>query len=481
MTKPPQIPLEVSIQRLQQQLKRGAITSQALTQHYLERIEQLDAGKLNSVRQVNPDALEIARGLDRERENGVARGAMHGIPVLLKANIDTADLLETTAGSLTLRGSLAQQDAFLVTKLREAGALILGKTNMTEWANFTTTGMPNGYSSLGGQVKNPYGDFDTGGSSSGSGASIAANLAVVAVGTETSGSILSPAVSNSLVGIKPTVGLISRTGIIPIAASQDTAGPMTRCVADAAALLSVMAGRDPLDSATKGSRSETDYTKFLEKDGLRGARIGVPRAYYWDFVTADQRSILETALIALQDCGATLIENADISTAKAVSDAGYAVLVYEFKRDLNKYLRHLKPPYPRNLLEVIRANEASFATNLRYGQTLLLASQAASGTRGKYYQYARAEDIRLAKLEGIDLTLQQHNLDAIFMPMYWGAQIGAKAGYPTITVPAGYDVNGQPVGVSLLGAAYSEGKLIQYGYAYEQATKARKSPLLEVE
>ena len=479
--KRPQIPLEVSIQQLQQQLKRGAITSEALVQHYLERIEQFDAGKLNSVRQTNPAALEIARGLDAERKNGATRGALHGVPVLVKDNINTADSLETTAGSLTLQGSKTLEDAFLIIRLREAGAVILGKTNMTEWANFTTTGMPNGYSSLGGQVRNPYGDFDTGGSSSGSGVSIATDLAVVAVGTETSGSILSPSVSNSLVGIKPTVGLISRTGIIPIAASQDTAGPMARCVADAAVLLSAMAGRDPLDSATKGSRVEADYTKFLEKDGLRSARIGVPRAHYWDAVTPDQRPILEAALIALQDCGATLIENADISTAKAVSDAGYAVLVYEFKRDLNNYLRHLKPPYPRTLLEVIRANEQNFATHLRYGQTLLLAAQAASGTRGAYYQHSRAEDLRLAKLEGIDATMQQHNLDALFMPMYWGAQIGAKAGYPTITVPAGYDVGGQPVGISLLGSAYSEGKLIQYGYAYEQATKTRKSPLLEVD
>ena len=480
MTKPPQIALlELSIQQLQQQLKRGVITSQTLTQHYLERIEELDAGKLNSLRQVNPAALEIARGLDAERKNGAARGALHGIPVLVKDNIATADLLSTSAGSLTLQGCVAREDAFLVSKLREAGAVILGKTNMTEWANFTTTGMPNGYSSLGGQVRNPYGDFDTGGSSSGSGASIAANLAVVAVGTETSGSILSPSVSNSLVGIKPTVGLISRKGIIPIAASQDTAGPMTRCVADAAVLLGVLAGRDPQDSATKGSRNEADYTKFLEKDGLRDARIGVPRAHYWDLVTPDQRPILETALVALGDCGAVLID-ADIPTAKAVSDAGYAVLVYEFKHDLNKYLRSLEPPYPRSLLEVIRANEANFETHLRYGQTLLLASQAASGTRSKYYQHSRAEDIRLAKLEGIDATIQQHRLDAIFMPMYWGAQIGAKAGYPTITVPAGYDQSGQPVGISLLGAAYSEGKLIQYGYAYEQATNARKPPPLEV-
>ena len=478
MTKPPQIPLDLSIQQLQQQMKSGAITSEALTQHHFERIARVDAGKLNSVRQTNPDALEIARGLDAERASGGTRGILHGIPVLVKDNISTADGLETTAGSLTLRGSIARDDAFLVTKLREAGAVILGKANMTEWANFISTDMPNGYSSLGGQVKNPYGDFDTGGSSSGSGSSIAADLAVVAVGTETSGSILSPSVSNSLVGIKPTVGLISRTGIIPIAASQDTAGPMTRCVADAAVLLGVLAGRDPQDSATKGSRGEADYTKFLVKDGLRGARIGVPRVHYWDLVTPDQRPIFETALVALQDCGAVLID-AEIPTAKAVSDAGYAVLVYEFKRDLNKYLRSLERPYPQSLLEVIRLNEVNFETHLRYGQTLLLASQAASGTRGQYYRHARAEDLRLAKLEGIDATMQQHKLDAIFMPMYWGAQIGAKAGYPTITVPAGYDVNGQPVGISLLGSAYSEGKLIQYGYAFEQATKARKSPPLE--
>jgi amidase len=472
------VPSESTIADLQDRMESGKLSSEQLVNHYLERIVRLDKGKLNSVLEVNPDAVKLARASDAERAQGKPRGALHGIPVLVKDNIDTADKLHTTAGSLALKGSIASGDAFLVTRLRDAGAIILGKTNMTEWANFISTNMPNGYSSRGGQVKNPYGEFDVGGSSSGSGASIAANLAVVAVGTETSGSILSPAVNNSLVGLKPTLGLISRRGIIPIAASQDTAGPMTRTVADTAALLNVLAGVDSRDAATKDARIESDYTDFLSMDGLRGVRLGIPRAYYWNFVKPDQKPVLDNALEALRQCGAILIDNADIPTAQDVADLGYAVLLYEFKRDLGNYLKRLEPKFPRSLLEVIRLNEAHPKTYARYGQTLMLAAQATGGLQTEVYIKTRADDLRLSRQKGIDATLKQHKLDALVMPMYWGAQIGAKAGYPTITVPVGYAESGQPIGISLLGAAWSEGKLIRMAYALEQAMNARKSPEL---
>jgi amidase len=480
----PRIPFEASLTDLRSGLESGAFTGTDLVQHFLERIARLDAGKLDSVRQTNPAALEIARTLDLERANGSSRGAglgaLHGIPVLVKDNIDTADQLETTAGSLTMRGHRARADAHLVTRLRAAGAVILGKTNMTEWANFTTTGMPNGYSSLGGQVKNPYGAFDVGGSSSGSGASIAANLAPVAIGTETSGSILSPSVSNSLVGIKPTHGLVSRSGIIPIAASQDTAGPMARCVADAALLLEVIAGVDERDAVTTRQPAPVRYTDFLDADGLRGARLGVPRAYYWNFVTSEQRPVLEGALTALRDGGATVVDDADIESAQAVADLGYTVLLYEFRRDLDAYLRQGEPPYPQSLLEVIRLNEANFTTHLKYGQTLMLAAQTAAGTGSPYYLETRANDLRLSTVDGgIDTTLERHNLDALVLPMYWGAQIGAKAGYPTVTVPCGYGEDGRPVGLSLMGRAWEEAKLIRLAYAFEQLTRARRAPRLE--
>jgi amidase len=474
------IPFEASIADLRAGLEAGYFTTLELTTYFLDRIARLDAGKLNSVRQTNPDALEIARTLDAERATGRVRGALHGIPVLLKDNIDTADGLHTTAGSCTLQGHVAQADAHLVARLRAAGALVLGKANMTEWANFITTGMPNGYSSLGGQVKNPYGAFDVGGSSSGSGASVGAYLAPVAVGTETSGSILSPSVSNSLVGIKPTLGLISRRGVIPIASSQDTAGPMARSVADAAALLTVLAGRDPEDAATARAPEGVDYTAFLEPDGLRGARLGIPRAYYWDFLKPEQRAVVESALEAIKDCGAEILD-ADIESAKAVADLGYAVLVYEFRRDLDAYLSRLEAgAFPRSLFEVIRLNEANFQTNLKYGQTLLLAAQSAAGVDSAYYRQTRADDLRLSTTDGgIDATLERHGVDALVLPMYWGAQIGAKAGYPTVTVPAGYTQDGQPVGISFMGRAWSEGQLIRYAHAFEVATRARRAPVLE--
>ena len=474
---------ELSISQLQVLFSKKRISSVDLVTHFKDRILSVDKG-LNSVLEVNPDAFKIARQLDEERKNGVSRGILHGIPILLKDNINTGDKLHTSAGSLALKDSRAAEDAALVGKLRDAGAIILGKTNMTEWANFISTNMPNGYSSRGGQVLNPYDkSFNTGGSSSGSGVAVAADLCVVAVGTETSGSILSPANNNSVVGIKPTVGLISRSGIIPIAASQDTAGPMARTVEDAAILLGVMTGFDAQNSATKnsatkGTKSLKDYTPFLEKDGLRGMRLGVPRDYYWQNIKENQKPILETALQALQDGGAVLVDPSEIETAQAVADLGYTVLLYEFKRDLNKYLRTLSPGMPRSLLELIRFNESFHKKMLRYGQTLLLAAQSTSGTSSEIYKFTRAEDLRRSQQRGIDATLKKHKLDALVLPMYWGAQIGAKAGYPSVCVPAGYSSDGMPVGITFMGTAWSEGTLIRAAYAFEQLTKARRAPKL---
>jgi amidase len=471
------IPNEASIAQLQALMISKKISSLELVKHYQDRISSLDKNALNSVLEVNPDALKIAQKLDAERASGVSQGALHGIPILLKDNINTADKLHTSAGSLALQQSRALEDAALVAKLRAAGAIVLGKTNMTEWANFISTNMPNGYSSKGGQVLNPYDkSFDTGGSSSGSGVAVAADLCAVAVGTETSGSILSPANNNSVVGIKPTVGLISRRGIIPIAASQDTAGPMARTVEDAAILLGAMTGFDTRDTATKGAKSLSDYTVFLEKDGLKGMRLGVPRAYFWQHIKEEQKPILEAALIALQDGGAVLIDPAEIDSAQTVADLSYTVLLYEFKRDLNKYLRTLAPEFPRSLLEVIRYNENNHKKMLRYGQTLLLAAQSTSGVNADIYKFTRAEDLRLSRQRGIDATLKKHKLDALVMPMYWGAQIGAKAGYPSVCVPAGYASDGNPVGITFMGTAWSEPTLIRAAYAFEQLTKARKTP-----
>jgi amidase len=400
---------------------------------------------------------------------------------LLKDNIDTADRLHTSAGSLALKDSIADEDAFLVQRLRAAGAVILGKANMTEWANFMSTGMKNGYSSRGGQVKNPYGDFDTGGSSSGSGVAVAANLCAAAVGTETSGSILSPAAKNSAVGIKPTLGLVSRSGIIPITAVQDTAGPIARTVTDAAILLGAMTGVDPRDAATRPSRKHatTNYTPFLAADGLKGARIGVARSRFWDGSPEPEREVCEAALQRLRDAGATVVDPAEIANAEAVGQLHMTVMLYTFKRDLNRYLRRLGPEAAvHSLADVIRFDDDHPLETLRYGHTILLAAQAARGTSTEAYRRARAEDLRLAKVEGIDTTLATHGLDALVFPGAQGHAIGAKAGYPSITIPAGYTEDGRPVGLTFLGPAWSEPLLIRLAYGYEQATLARRPPSL---
>src|SRR2546428_70104 len=422
-------------------MKDARLTSARLTEWFLQRVETYDRGgpQLNGVLEVNPQARDIAEALDRERASGGIRGPLHGIPVFLKDNIATADRLHTSAGSLALRDAIAPRDAFLVSRLREEGAVILGKVNMTEWANFMTTGMPAGYSSRGGQVKNPYGDgWSPGGSSSGSAVAVAANLCTVAVGTETSGSILSPANQNSVVGIKPTLGLISRSGIVPIAASQDTAGPFGRTVADAAVLLGAMTGVDPRDRATRASRAHgrRDQSAALDPLGLEGARLGVPRTPFFDALGAADALVIDAALQALRGLGAVLVDPADILTAREVAEFRSSVMFYEFKRDLNRYLASLDETSPiRSLRDVIRFNEAHPRETLRYGQVHLLAAQATSGVRSEAYRHSRAEDLRLAKTEGVDPVLERAGLDALVFPGWAGAEIGAKAGYPSVVVP----------------------------------------------
>ncbi len=447
-------------------MQDGRLTSARLTERFLQRVEAYDRSgpRLNAVLEVNPQAREIAEALDRERASGGTRGPLHGIPVFLKDNIATADRLHTSAGSLALRDCIAPHDAFLVTRLREAGAVILGKANMTEWANFMTTGMPAGYSSRGGQVKNPYGEsLSPGGSSSGSAVAVAADLCTVAVGTETSGSILSPANQNSVVGIKPTLGLISRSGIVPIAGSQDTAGPFARTVADAAILLGAMTGADVADRATRASRrhARRDYTELLATRGLEGARLGVPRAAFFDRLGAAEVPVIEAALQALGGLGASLVDPADIATAREVADFRSDVMLYEFKRDLNRYLGF---------------NETRPREMLRFGQVLLLAAQATSGLGTATYRLSRAEDIRISRTEGVDQVMARERLDALVFPGWTGAAIGAKAGYPSVIVPAGYTAEGAPVGLTLLGRAWSEPTLLRLANAFECATRHRRQP-----
>jgi amidase len=467
---------------LQSAMQDGRLTSARLTDRFLQRVEAYDRSgpRLNAVLEVNPQAREIAEALDRERASGGTRGPLHGIPVFLKDNIATADRLHTSAGSLALRDCIAPRDAFLVTRLREAGAVILGKANMTEWANFMTTGMPAGYSSRGGQVKNPYGEsLSPGGSSSGSAVAVAAGLCTVAVGTETSGSILSPASWNSVVGIKPTLGLISRSGIVPIAASQDTAGPFARTVADAAILLGAMTGVDTVDRATPASRrhARRDYTEFLSATGLEGARLGVPRAVFFERLAAAEAPVIEAALQALGGLGASLVDPADIATAREVTDFRSDVMLYEFKRDLNRYLGGLGEASPiRSLRELIRFNETRPREMLRFGQVLLLAAQATTGLGTATYRLSRAEDIRISRTEGVDQVMARERLDALVFPGWTGAAIGAKAGYPSVIVPAGYTAEGAPVGVTLLGRAWSEPTLLRLAHAFEGATRHRRQP-----
>jgi len=486
---------EVSITDLQRHMQSGRYSAHSLVEKYVSRIHEIDkAGPaLNSIIELNPDAESIAANLDRERKDKGARGPLHGIPILIKDNIDTADRMMTTAGSLALVGSKPSQDAFVVKRLREAGAVILGKTNLSEWANFRSNHSSSGWSGRGGQTRNPYAvDRNPCGSSSGSGVAVSANLCSAAIGTETDGSVVCPSSANSLVGIKPTVGLISRAGIIPISHSQDTAGPMARTVSDAVILLGILTSQDPRDPATAESRGKSlsDYTKFLDKDGLKGMRLGVARKYFGFNDQVDK--LMSERLEDLKRLGAILIDPADIPTSGKFDASELEVLLYEFKADLNKYLAGLGTSPVRSLKEVIDFNEKNRDKEMPYfGQDLFIKAQAKGPLTSQQYIQALRKNHLLTRTQGIDFVMKQHRLDALIAPTggpAWPTDLvngdhftggyssaSAVAGYPHITIPAGY-VFGMPVGMSFFAGAYSEPKLIKMAYAFEQGTKARQPP-----
>jgi amidase len=487
---------EITIAELQEGMKSGKYTARGIAEKYLARIEALDkhGPAVNSVIEVNPDALAIAEASDRERKEKGARGPLHGIPVLIKDNIDTADKMMTTAGSLALVGSKPPKDSTVAQKLREAGAIIIGKTNLSEWANIRSRHSTSGWSGRGGQTKNPYAlDRNPCGSSSGSGAAASANFCAAAIGTETDGSIVCPSSANGLVGIKPTVGLVSRSGIIPISHSQDGAGPMCRTVRDAAIVLGALTGVDAEDSATSESagKSYTDYTPFLKADGLRGARIGVVRKAFGFMDAVDK--VMEASLDAMKKEGAIVIDPVEIETAGKWSDTESTVFMYELKADLNAYLARpgFNPPV-KTLKDIIEFNERNRDKEMPYfGQDFFLKAEAKGPLSSKEYIEALEKNHQLARKEGIDATMEKHNLDALVGPTggpawltdwvdgdhFGGGSSGAAAvaGYPNVTIPAGF-VFGMPVGISFFGRAWSEPVLIRLAYAFEQATKVRKPP-----
>lgn len=477
--------VEATIPEIQAALETGEMTSRQLVLLYFERIAEHDKSGLtvNSVLEINPDALFIAESLDVERSLQGPRGPLHGIPVLVKDNINTGDKMHTSAGSLALADSFAGEDAYIVTKLREAGAVIIGKANMTEFANFMTNGMPSGYSSRGGQVLNPYNiSTPTGGSSAGSAVAVACNFCTVSVGTETSGSILNPGNLGSIIGIKPTVGMISRSGILPLSNTQDTAGPMARTVRDAVLLLNAMLGKDDRDAAmgTSAGRLHEDYTVFLDPNGLQGARIGIPRDYYFEDLTDEQLVLFNASVDRMRELGATIIDPAEIRTAREISYS--SVVLNEFKTSLNAYLAALGPgARKRTLKDIIDFNHAHPMETLKYGQaTLLDAEYTSSGTFTEpQYLRDRATDLRLCKELGIDATMKEHQLDALLFPADFGARITSRAGYPSIVVPSGYTSAGAPFGVTFSAQAYQEPVLIRLAYAYEQNYKVRQAPSLQ--
>ena len=483
---------EITVSELQAKLKSGELSAKSIVEKYLARIKAID-GKLNSVIEINPDALRIAEELDNERKNGKLRGSLHGIPVLIKDNIDTADKMKTTAGSLALMDApTPKQDAFIVQQLRKSGAIILGKTNLSEWANFRSSDSSSGWSGRGGQTRNPYIlDRTPCGSSSGSGAAIAANLAAIAIGTETDGSVVCPSSINGIVGIKPTLGLVSRSGIIPIAHSQDTAGPMCRTVSDAAILLSVMVGTDKDDSITsQASKGAKDYTRFLKKDGLKGKKIGVMRQYFGRNERVDK--VMETQLQILKNSGAEVVD-VDFPTFGKFGDAEFDVLLYEFKADLNKYLQNRGGNH-KTLADLIKFNEANKDKEMPYfGQDIFIKAEEKGDLETRAYRLALLQSKVLTQDQGIDAVMDKNKLDAIVAPSnappwlidlvngdsptnYVGSSsLAAISGYPNITVPAAF-INELPIGISFFGRAFSEPVLIEIAYAFEQTTKARKTP-----
>jgi amidase len=487
---------EVGLDDLQKRMAEGSLSARALTQAYLERIAALDGQgpTLRSVLETNPEALAVAEALDAERRAKGARGPLHGIPVLLKDNVDTADRMTTTAGSLALEGSIPAQDATVAARLRAAGAVLLGKANMSEWANIRSTRSTSGWSARGGSCRNPWAlDRNPCGSSSGSGAAVSANLCAAAVGTETDGSIVCPANANGIVGLKPTLGLVSRAGIIPIAHSQDTAGPMTRTVRDAAILLAAMAGVDARDGETRAAAGHLhgDYTRFLDPAGLKGARIGVVRKLFGFHREVDAR--MAEALDVLKREGATLVDPADVPHLGEYDQGELEVLLHELKADLNAYLASLGPgARVKTLADVIAFNEQNRAREMPYfGQELFLQAQEKGPLTTPAYRKALARNRLLSRAQGLDAVLRRHRLDALVAPTggpAWltdlvnGDHFGggsstapAVAGYPNLSVPAGY-VFGLPVGLSFIGPAWSEPVLLRLAYAFEQATRHRRAP-----
>src|ERR1700722_11561175 len=487
---------EITISDLQDGMKSGKFTARSVVEKYQARIADIDkqGPSINSIIQLNPDALAIADALDQERKAKGERGNLHGIPVLIKDNIDTADNLMTTAGSLALVGSKPPKDSFVAKKLRAAGAVILGKTNLSEWANIRSSHSTSGWSGRGGLTKNPYVlDRNPCGSSSGSGAGVSANLCAAAIGTETDGSIVCPASANGIVGIKPTVGLVSRSGIIPISHSQDSAGPMCRTVKDAAILLGALTGVDPRDSATENSQGKSlpDYARFCDPNGLKGARIGVARKYFGFNDAVD--ALMEQSLDAMKRQGATLIDPADLETLGKFDESELMVFMYELKADLNAYLATLGPHSPvRTLKDIIDFNDRNRQQEMPYfGQDLFLKAEAKGPLTEKAYLDALEKNRQLARTEGIDTTMDKHHLDAIVAPTGGPAWItdlvngdhvaggssnaAAVAGYPNINVTAGF-VSALPVGISFFGRAWSEPTLIRLAFAFEQTVKARHSP-----
>jgi amidase len=503
---------EATIARLQTGMAEGKLTAGMIAEMYLARIETVDrvadpadraSGRvigdgvgLNSVIEVNPDALAEAELADRERREGRVRSHLHGIPILIKDNIDTADRMETTAGSLALQGQRPARDAFIVARLREAGAVILGKTNLSEWANFRSMRSSSGWSGRGGQTHNPYAlDRNPCGSSSGSGAAVAANLCAAAVGTETDGSIVCPSSANSVVGLKPTVGLVGRSGIVPISHTQDTAGPMCRTVADAAALLGVMAGTDPRDAATAAARpmAHRDYTRFLDPAGLAGARIGIARNLFLSHERV--LALAEEAILAMKAEGAIIVDPVEMPHKDDLDKPEFEVLLFEFKADLNAYLAERGTAVPaRSLEDLIRFNQENRDREMPYfGQEIFDMAQAKGPLTSPEYLEALATSAQFSRAEGIDALIANERLDAIVAPTGgppWPTDLingdhfvggcstqAAVAGYPHITVPLGY-VHGLPVGLSFFAGAYSEPALIKIAYAFERATRARKPPRL---
>jgi len=487
---------EITISELQDGMKSGKFTARSLVEKYSARIDEIDkrGPAVNAMIEPNPDAFAIADALDQERKAKGPRGPLHGIPVLIKDNIDTADRMMTTAGSLALVGSKPPRDSFVAQRLRAAGAVILGKTNLSEWANIRSSHSTSGWSGRGGLTKNPYAlDRNACGSSSGTGAGISANLAAVGIGTETDGSIVCPSSSNGLAGIKPTVGLVSRSGIIPISHSQDGAGPMCRTVRDAAILLGVLTGVDTEDAATAVSagKSQTDYAQYCDPNGLKGARIGVARKYFGFNDAVD--ALMEEALDVIKRQGAMLVDPADIETLGKFDDSELLVFMYELKADLNAYLARLGPSAPlRTLKGIIEFNDHNRQKEMPYfGQDLFVKAEGKGPLTEKAYLDALAKNHQLARTEGIDAIMDKHHLDALVAPTggpAWltdlingdhsaggSSNAAAVAGYPNINVNAG-SIFGLPVGISFFGRAWSEPTLIKLAYSFEQATKARQAP-----